>query len=75
MARSSVVAARMLANEERNRQLFRGGAAPQLRQALVPQRVRHVAAGHSLAATDCRALAGAGCFTGVRNGVRRTVSH
>ena len=28
MARTSVVAARMLANEERNRQLSRGGAAP-----------------------------------------------
>ena len=31
MARTSVVAARMLANEERNRQLSRGGGAPQSR--------------------------------------------
>ena len=34
-----------------------------------PMRVRLVAAGHSLAATDCRALAGVGSSAGVRNGV------
>ena len=35
------------------------------------QRVRQVAAAHSLAATASRALAGAGCSASVRTGVRR----
>ena len=39
--------------------------------AAFPERVRRVATGHSLAATDCRALVGVGSSAGVRNGVRR----
>ena len=72
MARTSVVAARMLDNAKRNRQVSRGGAAPLPRAGTVfPEGVRLVATGHSLAATDCRALAGVGSSAGVRNGVRR----
>ena len=72
VARTSVVAARMLANEERNRQLSRWRCrAVAAAGTAFPKRVRLLAARHSFAATDCRALAGARSSAGVRNGVRR----